>query len=311
MPSKMTYVACWLILLAGPPAQAQEDSSSPVAVLELAAAGLTLNLPGREPVRFASIEELLGAHPGLAGRFHVEKAAPAVAGRIEPDLRKKKSQPVDILAGSVSALELLQFLADYTGLPIVHDSSDKTLASVRVPFTADVKGADYEVVKAHLEAAGLRISERKLPGGRRLIEVSGGSGSTRPRPLKPRPIIVVGREKGSGAKIQRRRQAAEPGRPVLEDYMGVVLTRVPGILRAQLPITSREGVLALDVDRNLAQLRNDLRILERYDVITTIDRRPVSTPAAMVEELNRFSKGDEFTLRLYRKGSLKIYRVRR
>jgi hypothetical protein len=31
----------------------------------------------------------------------------------------------------------------------------------------------------------------------------------------------------------------------------------------------------------------------------------------MVEELNRFSKGDEFTLRLYRKGSLKIYRVRR
>ena len=103
----------------------------------------------------------------------------------------------------------------------------------------------------------------------------------------------------------------DPGRPVLEDYMGVVLTRVPKIVRAQLPITSREGVLALDVDRNLAQLRGDLRLLERYDVITTIDRRPVSTPAAMVEELNRFSKGDEFTLRLYRKGSLKIYRVRR
>ena len=310
MPLKVTCVACWLFLLAGSPARAQENSP-PVALLELAAGGLTLNLPGREPVRFASIEELLKAHPGLAGRFQVEKAAPAVSGRIEPDLRKKKSQPVDILKGSASALELLQFLADYTGLPIVHDSSDKTLASVRVPFTADVKGADYEVVKAHLEAAGLRLSERKLPGGRRLIEVSGGSGSARPRPLKARPIIVVGREKASGAKIQRRRQAAEPGRPALEDYMGVVLTRVPRVVRAQLPITSREGVLALDVDRNLAQLRNDLRFLERYDVITTIDRRPVSTPAAMVEELNRFSKGDEFTLRLYRKGSLKIYRVRR
>ena len=310
MPLKVTCVACWLFFLAGSPARAQENSP-PVALLELAAGGLTLNLPGREPVRFASIEKLLEAHPGLAGRFQVEKAAPAVSGRIEPDLRKKKSQPVDILKGSASALELLQFLADYTGLPIVHDSSDKMLASVRVPFTADVKGADYEVVKAHLEAAGLRLSERKLPGGRRLIEVSSGSGSARPRPLKARPIIVVGREKAPGVKIQRRRQAVDPASPVVEDYMGVVLTRVPRVVRAQLPITSREGVLALDVDRNLAQLRNDLRILERYDVITTIDRRPVSTPAAMVEELNRFSKGDEFTLRLYRKGSLKIYRVRR
>ena len=310
MPLKVTCVACWLFFLAGSPARAQENSP-PVALLELAAGGLTLNLPGREPVRFASIEKLLEAHPGLAGRFQVEKAAPAVSGRIEPDLRKKKSQPVDILKGSASALELLQFLADYTGLSIVHDSSDKMLASVRVPFTADVKGADYEVVKAHLEAAGLRLSERKLPGGRRLIEVSSGSGSARPRPLKARPIIVVGREKAPGVKIQRRRQAVDPASPVVEDYMGVVLTRVPRVVRAQLPITSREGVLALDVDRNLAQLRNDLRILERYDVITTIDRRPVSTPAAMVEELNRFSKGDEFTLRLYRKGSLKIYRVRR
>lgn len=310
MPLKVTCVACWLFFLAGSPARAQENSP-PVALLELAAGGLTLNLPGREPVRFASIEELLKAHPGLVGRFQVEKAALAVSGRIEPDLRKKKSQPVDILKGSASALELLQFLADYTGLPIVHDSSDKTLASVRVPFTADVKGADYEVVKAHLEAAGLRLSERKLPGGRRLIEVSSGSGSARPRPLKARPIIVVGREKAPGVKIQRRRQAVDLASPVVEDYMGVVLTRVPRVVRAQLPITSREGVLALDVDRNLAQLRNDLRFLERYDVITTIDRRPVSTPAAMVEELNRFSKGDEFTLRLYRKGSLKIYRVRR
>ena len=310
MPLKVTCVACWLFFLAGSPARAQENSP-PVALLELAAGGLTLNLPGREPVGFASIEKLLKAHPGLAGRFQVEKAAPAVSGRIEPDLRKKKSQPVDILKGSASALELLQFLADYTGLPIVHDSSDKMLASVRVPFTADVKGADYEVVKAHLEAAGLRLSERKLPGGRRLIEVSGSSGSARPRPLKARPIIVVGREKTPGVKIQRRRQAVDPASPVVEDYMGVVLTRVPRVVRAQLPITSREGVLALDVDRNLAQLRNDLRIIERYDVITTIDRRPVSTPAAMVEELNRFSKGDEFTLRLYRKGSLKIYRVKR
>ena len=310
MRLKRTYVACWLILLAGSLAGAQEGSP-PVAVLELAAGGLILNLPGREPVRFLNIEELLEAQPGLSGRFQVEGAAPAVSGRIEPDQVKKRKQPVDILAGSVSALELLQFLADYTGLPIVHDSSDKTLAAVRVPFTADVKGADYEVVKAHLEAAGLRLSERKLPGGRRLIEVSGASGQARPRPMKERPIIVVGRGKTSGSKIQRRRQAVDPGRPVLEDYMGVVLTRVPKIVRAQLPITSREGVLALDVDRNLAQLRGDLRLLERYDVITTIDRRPVSTPAAMVEELNRFSKGDEFTLRLYRKGSLKIYRVRR
>ena len=199
--------------------------------------------------------------------------------------------------------------ADYTGLPIIHDSSDKALEAVRVPFTSDVKGADYAVIKAHLEAAGLRIRERKLPGGKRLIEVSAGQG--KPRPLKPRPIIVVGKGKSAGKTIQRPRRAVDRGRPAIEDYMGLVLTRVPEVVRAQLPITSREGVLALDVDRNLTQLRGDLRRLERYDVITSIDRHPVGTPEAMVKELNRFSKGVEFTLRLYRKGSLKIYRVKR
>ena len=172
-----------------------------------------------------------------------------------------------------------------------------------------MKGADYAVIKAHLEAAGLRIRERTLPGGKRLIEVA--AGQERSRPLKPRPIIVVGKGKSAGKTIQRPRRAVDRGRPAIEDYMGLVLTRVPEVVRAQLPITSREGVLALDVDRNLTQLRGDLRLLERYDVITSIDRHPVSTPEAMVKELNRFSKGDEFILRLYRKGSLKIYRVKR
>ena len=308
MPFKMIFLACWLMFPAGPLAAADEASAS-TAVLELEAAGLVLKLPGRKPQRFAGLRELLEAYPGLGGRFQVEKAVVPAAGRIEPDQQEKRNQPVDLLAGSASALELLQVLADYTGLPIVHDSSDKALEAVRVPFTSDVKGADYAVIKAHLEAAGLRIRERKLPGGKRLIEVA--AGQSRPRPLKSRPIIVVGREKLSGGKIQRRRRVVDSGRPAIEDYMGLVLTRVPEVVRAQLPITSREGVLALDVDRNLTQLRGDLRLLERYDVITSIGRHPVSTPEAMVEELNRFSKGDEFTLRLYRKGSLKIYRVKR
>ena len=303
---KITFLACWLIFPAGSLFAADE---SPAAVLELSGGGLVLKLAGRESLRFENLSELLAAHPGLAGRFELEKASPPSAGRIEPDRENKRNQPVDLLAGTASALELLQSLADYTGLPIIHDSSDKALEAVRVPFTSDVKGADYAVIKAHLEAAGLRIRERKLPGGKRLIEVSAGQGKQ--RPLKPRPIIVVGKGKAAGKTIQRPRRAVDRGRPAIEDYMGLVLTRVPEVVRAQLPITSREGVLALDVDRNLTQLRGDLRLLERYDVITSIDRHPVSTPEAMVKELNRFSKGDEFTLRLYRKGSLKIYRVKR
>ena len=107
MPFKMIFLACWLMFPAGPLAAADEASAS-TAVLELEAAGLVLKLPGRKPLRFAGIRELLEAYPGLSGRFQVEQAVVPAAGRIEPDQQEKRNQPVDLLVGSASALELLQ-----------------------------------------------------------------------------------------------------------------------------------------------------------------------------------------------------------
>lgn len=311
MKLKMTYIACLLLLAL--PRPGAKAGQVPGAVIELSAEGLTLQLPGREPQRFESLEELRKAHPGFAGRFRQEEAGAPAPGRIVPDpekTRKIRTQPVDILAGSVSVLELLHFLADYTGLPVIHDSSDKALAALKVRFTADVKGADYEVVKAHLEAAGLGLNQRELPGGKRLIEVT-ATARARPSSLKERPIIIVSKTAARGAKSAPTRRAEDRSGLELEAYMGLVLSKVPEVVRAQLPISSREGVLVLALDRNLTRTRRDLKFLERYDIITAVDRHSVSSASGVVDELNRFSKGDEFTMRVYRKGSLKIYRIRR
>lgn len=307
MKLKTTCFA-FLLLLALPHSGVQADPA-PGAVLELGAEGLVLRLPGREPERFKSLDELRKAHPGFAGSFRMEEAA--APGRIVPDPEKLRRQPVDIVEGRIPALELLHFLADYTGLPVVHDSSNKALAELKVLFSADVKGAGYEVVKAHLEAAGLVLSQRQLPGGKRLIEVTGGTGQARPRALKERPIIIVSKGAPGAAKSTPTRRADDPSRLELEAYMGVVLAKVPDVVRAQLPITSREGVLVLALDRNLTRIRSDLKFLKRYDIITAIDRHSVSTAAGVADELSRFSRGDEFTMRVYRKGSLKIYRIKR
>ena len=307
MKLKMICIAGLLLL--GPLRPAALADSPAGAVLELAADGLVLHLPGRAPEKFKNLAELRKAHPAIAGRFRLEESAGA--GRVVPDPAKKSSQPVDILAGRIPALQLLQFLADYTGFPVVHDSSNEALAKLKVLFSADVKGAGYEVVKAHLEAAGMVLSQRQLPGGRRLVEVSGAAGPARPRPLKERPIIVVGREAPAATRSEPTRRTADSSRLGLEAYMGVVLAKVPEVVHAQLPITSREGVLVLALDKNLARTRPDLKFLERYDIITTINRHSVSTPQGVARELSRFTRGDEFTMRVYRKGGLKIYRIKR
>ena len=307
MKLKMICIAGLLLL--GPLRPAALADSPAGVVLELAADGLVLHLPERAPEKFKSLAELRKAHPSLAGRFRMEESAGVE--RIVPDPEKARSQPVDIVAGRIPALALLQFLADYTGFPVVHDSNNEALAKLKVLFSADVKGAGYEVVKAHLEAAGMVLSQRQLPGGRRLVEVSGAAGPARPRPLKERPIIVVGRGASAATRSEPTRRTADSSRLGLEAYMGVVLAKVPEVVRAQLPITSREGVLVLALDKNLARTRPDLKFLERYDIITTINRHSVSTPQGVARELSRFTRGDEFTMRVYRKGGLKIYRIKR
>ena len=307
MKLKMICTTCLLLL--GSLLPASPAAGPPGAVLELAADGLVLHLPERAPEKFGSLAELRKAHPALAGRFRLEAAARA--DRIVPDPETTRSQPVDIVAGRIPALQLLQFLADYTGFPVVHDSGSEALAKRESLFSADVKGAGYEVVKAHLEAAGMALSQRELPGGRRLVEVAVAAGQARPRPLKERPIIIVGKGTSAASRPEPRRRADDSRRLELEAYMGVVLAKVPEVVRAQLPITLREGVLVLALDKNLTRIRPDLKLLERYDIITTIDRHSVSSPQGVARELSRFSKGDEFTMRVYRKGSLKIYRIKR
>ena len=88
MKLKMICTTCLLLLGSLLPAAPADAPSG--AVIELAADGIVLHLPGRPPGKFSSIAELRKAHPALAGRFRLEAAARA--GRVVPGPAEPRSQ---------------------------------------------------------------------------------------------------------------------------------------------------------------------------------------------------------------------------
>jgi S1-C subfamily serine protease len=51
-------------------------------------------------------------------------------------------------------------------------------------------------------------------------------------------------------------------------------------------------------------------VFERYDIVTRIGSRVVRSPRDLVDELSRYERGEDMTIRLLRKGGTKILRVK-
>lgn len=100
-----------------------------------------------------------------------------------------KGMPVIITKGKIAVGDFLEFLSDYTGLPVLHNSGDPTLESREIQILGTIKGADEAMVMAILEANGIRVFKEELPGGRKVIKVEsllpdqGFADEPRPRPI--------------------------------------------------------------------------------------------------------------------------------
>jgi hypothetical protein len=95
------------------------------------------------------------------------------AGRIPvlPRSGPFAGEKVRIASGEVEVVEFVRFLSDYTGLPVIHDSSDKRILEGKILVTAPMEDVDGEVVRALLEANGFDLRVDKLPNGKEVLKL--------------------------------------------------------------------------------------------------------------------------------------------
>jgi hypothetical protein len=129
---------------------------------------------------------------------------------------------------------------------------------------------------------------------------------------REKPIIVF-EPPGGSPEVATKREAGPPVRVAAEGewHGGVLLGPVPEILLAHLDLRAGFGLLVRAVDRKSASSRSDLAALKQYDVITHVDQDRVGSVKDLRQASERRIRGETYHLRVLRKGTVRILRVRR
>jgi len=149
----------------------------------IALLGLLVLLPG---VELSGAQALPEKNPQAAEK--PSEKTPAPLHMLQPD-SGRSGKTVYISEGEIPLMVFLKFLADYTGLPVLHDSNDSTLEARKIKIASGMEGADYDLVKAILEVNGVRIYREVLPNRRAVLKID----TIRPGDLKEStpPLIRV------------------------------------------------------------------------------------------------------------------------
>ena len=285
-------------------------------VADSARARLTLSVKealleevGKSPRRFRSLAEMAKSIPGVRGEFVVMEVPAAVELDGTVAARQGlKGKTVRIAKGKIPALELARFLADHTGVPIIYDARDRTLAQKVVVVPAVIEQAGYELVKKILESNGFRLSEWKTQKGEPALLLESSAVGTAPREPEARPIVVLNQPSRGGLQTRLTAERRGASHPDLQKYAGLVLCQVPDRVLAQVDLDSGRGVLVDEVNRELTADRRGIAAFKRYDIITHVDGARITTAADFVQTLNSMTPGKPFQLRVLRKGITRILR---
>jgi len=284
-------------------------------IVRLGVDGIISNVPA-EVVR---LNATLSQEPASQEPAHdaTHRASPArPAARIVPLDERLRGKRVEVSRGNIPATAILEALAGYSGLAIVLDASAGNLSERTVIVPSDVDDADDVTLAAYLEGIGLTITRRRLASGELVLEVSSaaGAGGDAGSPVgvepKARPIVVVGAG-GASTRVERSRPS-EPSEASSNAVLaGITFTAVPDAVAAQIAHEDPAGVLVDAIDGRDATDRGGLRLLERFDIVTRVDARSVRTPRELADALAGYSPGDELTIRLLRRGAMRILRTTR
>ncbi|HVR73010.1 MAG TPA: hypothetical protein VMT52_01705 [Planctomycetota bacterium] len=278
--------------------------------LSISADGALLDLPGRLPRRFRSFEDLVREAPGLEGAFIVlERKAEPDEEKDGPARSARRERGVRIARGEVSAMDMLRFLSDYTGLPILHDSTDKGLDRTIV-IPSEIVAADDRMLRSILQANRILVHEGVTSSGERVLEVSTADSPAGPDVPEPRPIIEV--SKARDAEPARRRRGTRIARAPDDApgaFDGVVLEAIPDVVRAQVDLDNGLGMLVTEVGEGAGRRKGGLGLLQRHDILTHVGTTPVTSARRFADAWNSMATGEEFEIRVLRKGILRILRA--
>jgi general secretion pathway protein D len=90
---------------------------------------------------------------------------------ILPKSPEFKQERVDIAPGEIDAMDFLRFLADYTGLPVILDSSNPAVLTQKIVIAAKMKDVTADVVIAVLQANRFLVTRQVLPSGTEVLNV--------------------------------------------------------------------------------------------------------------------------------------------
>jgi type II secretory pathway component GspD/PulD (secretin) len=171
--------------------------------------------PGRGPAPAAGPAGAPGAPPAAA-------AAPADPGEAPEEpvetIMPRPGQvgaPVMITKGPIPLMEFLEFLADTTGLPLLHNSSDPNIPQRVIQIASDIKEANEEVVKAILEINGFRVYRETLQLSQKEVLKVESMQAAAPTAEDPKEIKIVRQDEAVRGDIER---------PASDEYATMVFT---------------------------------------------------------------------------------------
>lgn len=219
----------------------------------------------------------------LGGRKSVRREQASTLDVVARPARKGKRVP--LRAGEIPVADLARFLSDYTGLPLVYNADAPGLREQNVIVTADVAEADYDLVKALLASNGMLLEERRLAGGRTILSLDPATRGGGPVQPAVRPVVVVG-DDGRPRTVKASLRGGTVVPRVIEPlaFAGLTLGGVPEAVRAQTDLQKGWGVLVLDIAEAASRAAEFSR-LERFDIITSVDGKPIDDPEEFVQAI--------------------------
>jgi hypothetical protein len=287
--------------------------------------------PDGERREVESFEQLSRDFAGLEADLQV-----IAAGKI-PSRVGQQGKSTRIASGEVAVLEILGFIADTTGLPVLYDASSPAFKDRRVVVPAPIERADFELAKRLLETVRLRVVESTTGAGQRVLLIESMDEAGSPAEPREHPVIVVDGRKGASSdrpQPARSPEEAKPGsregtsktdaargrsdgkkrvargpEPGALRLGGILFRPVPAMLVAQVDLEERRGALVAEVAPEAA--RGPFGVLERFDIVTHVAETAVTSPEQLGDSIQRLPPASEYELRVLRKGRAMIFTVRR
>jgi type II secretion system protein D len=146
--------------------------------------------PGQEPIP-----------PGGVGTPDGQGQAPGARQRITILPRSDRvGERVDIDAGEIEVLDFIKFLADYTGLPVIVDSSNQQALKNMITIASRMNDVSGEIVTAILQANRFLVSRRVLPSGDEILSIEPAQAAV-PAPDEPQETPLIEVRDGSASVI--------------------------------------------------------------------------------------------------------------